>query len=579
MKTKPDDKAGAPGLPVSRSLADGSLKKRILLNGDSCTYFYSPEVWQPEGGSYTARAIHRFVGKLASSGVDTFVINGNTQRTWYPSRSLPRITEGYTRGNRDFFRGHAPCAGITDDKLDAFLDNGVRFLNLYLDLEEAGVDWLRETTLACRVNGMTPWVSVRMNDTHGADNPEGSYMNCPLFRDPAMRVNKHAINPHDRNAICREGLNYLRPEVREYMLAMIREPVVEYDFAGLEIDWMRDPICIPPPASRHDVEIITDFFHQVRQIADARARVTGIPFPVSLRAPGSLALLLDIGIDVRTLVREGVVDCFAPTNYYQSAWDMPFDELRRELGDRVTLFGVIEGAPNWLPCAASTSKANGMYRSMQYSPDFIRGNAAAKLVLGADSIEFFNCFFASLKGLMHKPAFEAIRDVAGLDGLRGKRKAYTFSTQFSNPGPMTVERVAQFPCVLEPDMNRSFRLPMCREPEEISVAVQVIVDRIEPLPDLGVALNGGWPVFQGETSSVLFAECRDYDILKDEQVSVVFRFPSDRICEGWNEITVHNNAHINQDGTTSTDDRLTHTVRIRSVEVVCNRPNGNQSSR
>ena len=541
---------------------------KILLNGDSCTYFYNPETWQPEGSPYSARAIHRFVEKLAASGVDTFVINGNTQRAWYPSRTLPRITEGYTRGDRDFFRGHAPCAGITAEKLDAYLDNGVRFLNLYLDLEEAGVDWLRETTIACRANGMSPWVSVRMNDTHGAENPGGSYMNCPLFLDPDMRINKHAINPCE-NPIRREGLNYLRAEVREYMLAMIREPVSEYDFDGLEIDWMRDPICVTPRASSHDVKIITDFFRQVRQIADTRSRTTGKSYPISLRAPGSLNLLLDIGIDVRTLVREGVIDCFAPTNYYQTAWDMPFDELRRELGDRVTLIGNVEGGPNWLPCTSSASKSGNTYRGMQYCPDFIRGNAAGKLVLGADGIEFFNCFFSFLEGAP-EPAFEAIRDIAELDGLRGKKKAYTFSTQFWNPGSLTVERVEQFPCVLEPDMKRSFRLPMCREPGDMSVDVQVIVDKIEPLPDIGIALNGGWPVFRHETSSSLLAECRGYDILGDEHIAISFRFPANRLREGWNEITVfNNNAHINQDGATSAADRLARSVRLRSIEVVC----------
>lgn len=549
---------------------------RILLNGDSCTYFYNPEVWQPEGGPYSARAVHALVGRLADAGVDTFVINGSTQRAWYPSRSLPRITEGYQRGDRDFFRAHATCERIPADKLDGYLDNGVRFLNLYLDLEEAGVDWLRETTVASRAKGMSPWVSVRMNDTHGATSPEGSYFNCPLFRDPAMRVNKHATDPRDPSAPRREGLDYRRPEVREYVLEVIREPVEEYDFDGLELDWMRDPICVAPPASRRDVETITGFFRAVRRIVDGRSRALGRPYPVSLRAPGSLELLLDIGIDVGTLARDGLIDCFAPTSFWQSSWDMPYDDLRRELRDRVTLYGVIEGGPNWLKCASSAAKADGTwldrnfgYRGMSYSPDFIRGNAAGKLALGADGIEFFNCFFGRDKRIPHEPAYEAIREVSDLEGLRGRRKAYTFPTQFWHPhATIPVERVEQYPCVLEPDTRRSFRLPMCRERKGMLATVQLVVDRAEPRAALGVSLNGGWPRFDATTSTTLLADCRDYDTGLDEQIVLQFAFPAEKLREGWNEITVLNNTHIDGDGAMSAADRLARAVRIRSMEVV-----------
>lgn len=551
------------------------LPNRILLNGDSCTYFYNPEVWQPEGGPYSARAVHNLVGRLADAGVDTFVINGTTQRAWYPSRTVPRITEGYTRGDRDHFRAHATCERIPADKLDGYLDNAVRFLNLYLDLEEADVDWLRETSVACRARGMSPWFSMRMNDTHGAASPEGSYFNCPLFRDPAMRTNKHAINPRDPQATRREGLDYRRPEVREYVLEAIREPLEDYGFDGIEIDWMRDPICIAPPASRRDVQTITDFFGAVRRIVDGRSRMQGRPFPVSLRAPGSLDLLLDIGIDVRALAREGLTDCFAPTNFWQTSWDMPYDDLRRVLGDSVTLWGVIEGGPNWLKCSSSAARADGTYldrnfgyRTMGYSPDFVRGNAAGKLALGADGIEFFNCFFGRDRRIPHEPAYEAVHDVAGLDGLRGLRKAYTFSTQFWHPhGTIPVERVEQFPCVLEPDTRRSFRLPMCAEREGMTAVVQVVVDRVQTLPDLGVSLNGCWPRFERETSTRLLADCRDYDSVTDEQIAVSFRFPAERIREGWNEIAVHNNTHVDADNSMPVPERLARAARIRSIEV------------
>ncbi len=34
-------------------------RHRNLFTGDSCVYFYNPELWQPDGLPYTAKAIHR----------------------------------------------------------------------------------------------------------------------------------------------------------------------------------------------------------------------------------------------------------------------------------------------------------------------------------------------------------------------------------------------------------------------------------------------------------------------------------------------------------------------------------------
>ena len=155
---------------------------RNLFNGDSCTYFYNPELWQPEGGPYSARAIHRYVDLLADSGIDTFLINPNAQVAWYPSKKLQTILDGYRRGDREFFRGHAIAVGTPPDQMDAYLDRQVKFFNLYQDLIDAGVDWLAETSKACRRRGISPWVSVRMNDMHGAANPTGSHFNCALFK-------------------------------------------------------------------------------------------------------------------------------------------------------------------------------------------------------------------------------------------------------------------------------------------------------------------------------------------------------------------------------------------------------------
>src|ERR1043166_3835521 len=152
---------------------------RNLFNADCSTIFaYAPKLWQPEGGPFSARAPRRFVEVMAESGVDTLVINPNCQIPWYPSKVVPTMLTGYTRGDREFFR--SDVANDPDHKgADARINEMMRTHNLYLDLEEAGVDWVAEMIASCREHGIAPWSSVRMNDNHGAAVPD-SFMNCEL---------------------------------------------------------------------------------------------------------------------------------------------------------------------------------------------------------------------------------------------------------------------------------------------------------------------------------------------------------------------------------------------------------------
>src|SRR3989442_10318556 len=208
-------------------------RHRTLYNADCNTYFYNPELWHPEGPPYSARAIQRFVDRLADSGIDTLMATPNTQVFWYPSRKLEKCTAGSRRGDRDSLRAHADALGLKGPLLERYFEEMGRIFSLILDLEEAGVDWLAETAAACRRRGVAPWLSFRMNDTHGAGNPE-SGLNCRLYRDERYRLSGRVPGAGGRCEPSWIGLNYTRAEVRRYMFELIREGIEDYDFDGVE---------------------------------------------------------------------------------------------------------------------------------------------------------------------------------------------------------------------------------------------------------------------------------------------------------------------------------------------------------
>jgi hypothetical protein len=549
--------------PTPKPLAK---RHRNLFNGDTCVFFYNPEKWQPEdfslqqvvnarsgildpattpvGGPFKSMAIHNYVDLLADSGIDTFIVNANASRAWYPSKVIPTILDGYVRGDREYFRGHAICQGaIEAEDVERFIDRIMAFMNLYQDLLDAGVDWLAEAAKACRRRGISPWVSIRMNDYHGHKNINGSFFNVPLLKQPEMRLQHSGYAPTMFEPGYRTGLNYEKAEVRELMFTQIKEVVEDYDYEGLELDWWRQPLCCEPNATRETIDMMSDWIRRVRALTERRARQTGRPYPLGLRIPGQLETLKSIGLDVVTLCREGVVDFVAPSGFWCTAWEMPHDTLRQKLGDRVTIYGVIEDGANPLPTHAPAINHTQGIRFISSSHEMLRANAAGKLVLGADGIEWFNFYCTDpgrIPGLISD--YTALHDIHRLDWLRGQPKHYTFSLSGHGLVLPPFEITPQLPVTLEKWWNRSFRLPMCAEPTDrgLELVVQVVLKAGDRAAVLPVACNGCWPRLEYTLTDQLLFPCGPLTHLTPEHKGCNFRFPVDLVRDGWNEVTIEN---------------------------------------
>ena len=547
----------SPGLRNLRS-------HRNLFNGDCNFLFYNPELWQPEGGPYSSRAIHRYIGLLADSGVDTLLVNPNTQVAWYPTKKLEYVLHDYRRGDRAFARSiTAGLASLSPAQAEKYSGDLVNLFDLYLDLTDAGVDWLAECARACRDRGISPWLSYRMNPTHFSGAPDNP-VNCRLFSDPKCRLSGRAPGAQAVTEASWIGLNYGCQPVRDYMLELIREGVEAYDYEGLELDWLRHPVCLEAPASQNQIDELTDWFAAVRALTRARRP----DFPLGLRVPGNLGYLRSIGLDVKELVRRGMIDFCTFSNFWQTSWEMPHDELRRELGPDVTIYGGMEDAPNWLETDApaltqrplgpevqlagdnafqsgknpDSSKRIRGTRYLSASTELMRANATGKLVLGADGLEQFNFFVTDqvrVPGL--RADYTALRQLNNLEFLRGKEKHYALNTA-SIQATKIWDVPEQLPVQIVSRHRRALRIPMCAELESaaLKLVIQLVINRAQPGRDSGVSVNGAWPVFaRRETDDLLFP-AGPYRKHVEEHRAWNYTFDSSAIRDGWNEIVIYN---------------------------------------
>ncbi len=555
-----------------------TLANRVLFTGDSNYLFATPSIYRPSDGPFTAKIVHEHMRLLAESGVDTYVLNPNAQRAFYPSKVIPRMTENYRRDDRAsvhrFVLSMMPYS--SPEVVRCYEDLVMGWLNAMLDLEEAGVDWLSESINACREYGLNTWVSLRMNDVHGSFDPECMLMNCPLYGDARYRLRGTVPSLPDTTNSYLSGLNYECREVRDFMFAQIQEVVEDYDFTGLELDWLRNPLCCEPIASPQTVAMMTEWIGEVRALTQAKASRTGKAYPLGVRTPGDFGTMRAIGLDIVGMVKEGLIDFVCPSNFWQTTWDMPYDRLRQELGEAVVLYGVIEDAPNWLMCAGKAQSSEQPLvewgtstRLLSASAPLLRGNAAGKLALGAQGIEFFN-FFATDSDLWsgEEPYrtladYAAIHGIDQLDTLRGQPKGYTFSTMFGACQIPYWESPEQLPALLEPLWRRAFRLPMCAETPGMELIIQLVIEEHDALPPLGVSFNGSWPSYQATPTEWLLFPVLGCVRHTPEHRALNYRFSADVIKEGWNEIIIYNGSAERADR----QQRRDHSVVLVSIEV------------
>ncbi|MCP4645217.1 MAG: hypothetical protein GY851_32545 [bacterium] len=115
-------------------------------------------------------------------------------------------------------------------------------------VHKAGVDPFQVCVERCRDRDISPWISVRMNDTHYNDDRHrifSLWWNRPEFR-------RGVGGFHD-------GLDFAQEEVRTLYMNLIREVIERYDSDGLELDWMRFPYHFKPGQEEAGLDILTTF--------------------------------------------------------------------------------------------------------------------------------------------------------------------------------------------------------------------------------------------------------------------------------------------------------------------------------
>ena len=200
-----------------------------------------------------------------------------------------------------------------------------------LELHEQGVDPFGMFLKAVRATGRETLITYRMNDVHGADDPDAPGTAEFKRQHPDLIVDAEGAR-RGRGGWMAHCLDYSQPAVREYILSTIRELLELYGDTvdGLQLDWLRFPrhVSGTPEEVWDKRQMLTDFTAAVRAELD-RVRPDLL---LAARVPTSVPGWRHLGTDGEAWARDGLVDFLVATPFLVSDFSMPMADMRAELG-------------------------------------------------------------------------------------------------------------------------------------------------------------------------------------------------------------------------------------------------------
>jgi len=367
--------------PPETSVQRPQGKIRLLLNSDGGSgslYAHEPPI--------TLQQVCRVLDELEDTQVDVFI-----QCISYGSFVAYGTKVGEVYGK-----------GMTEFKNPNFR----RWAQNVLGLLEKATDPLDIWASRAHELGMQFWPSMRMNDIHKdwVDRWPSLRTKWELER-PHVRIGEGVpdryVSRYDRRFSW--AFDFAQKDVRDLKFALIEEICQNYDVDGFEMDFLSHPMYFKKGQEQHGMAILTGFLRRIRQRMDEIGKEKGRKLTLMVRVLPRIDLCEEIGIDVRTWIKEGVVDMVAPATrgYLDMTPDLSsFVELAK--GTQVEISGGISD----LYVRDYTGSKTG-----RGSIEMMRAAAQSFWGQGVTSLHLFN-YDAHATGIQHHNTVASLIDTS-----------------------------------------------------------------------------------------------------------------------------------------------------------------------
>ena len=288
----------------------GKAPYKILFSNDTTNILTCVSPYHQKSEPFREKMLKATVDETARTGVEVHMLQpGVGWIPWWKSQ-IYSADEHYS-----WFEDN------TDLQADSF---GKYMLS--------GGDMVEVFVNRCRERGLTPFISLRLNDGHhlenvGTKSPRAIWASRFYEKHPEYRIGSD-INSWDQHVY-----NWAIPEVRAHKFAFIEEICSNYDIDGFELDFMRHTsyFQLDKTTSGQRTKIMTDFVSQVRELVDKTAN-HGQRRWLCVRVPCYIIAYDPLGIDLKAMVDAGVDMINLSASYFtEQQTDLP--EIREIVPD------------------------------------------------------------------------------------------------------------------------------------------------------------------------------------------------------------------------------------------------------
>lgn len=362
----------------------------VALNQDSSQF----QCEFPPEKMTTAGAIEYF-DRTVKKGVTHFLICPASHNTVYDSK----VWDNVWRDGSAFGLKHEGHPGL-ESRSKLLHDRGVDFIGV----------WVRRA----RERGVSPWLTMRMNDLHSIDKPQVFSRSSFWIAHPEFR----RVPGSNGKPWADAAYDFAHPEVREHALALVREMLDKWDVDGFECDWLRFPHHVSPAEERARTGHVhlTKMMREVKLLVDEVARRRGHPILVGARVASRPDYAYALGTDAVTWAKEGLIDWLIPCNFFNTLdFALPMDtwcSMVHTANPRVRVLAgcdfagsIRDGTFNgWQPVDPTLAEVVGYYERL------VEG--------GAQGAYYFNRFCCNEANPLHR--FVQVEGVP-MDGERLRR--------------------------------------------------------------------------------------------------------------------------------------------------------------
>jgi len=355
--------------------AEASVRKapfKVLFSNDTTHIESCHGPIKKRGEPFTEAHLRASVAETAGKGIDVHLLQpGLGWVPWWRSAVVPM------QRHVEWLRSQ----GRKPNVFETCVLNGGDMVRVFID--------------ACRACGETPFISLRLNDAHhiyrGAkakpEEREKALAEFQFFTDHP----DCCIGPDvDGDERMQHMLDWGRPEVRDYKLRLIEELCRNYDFEGLELDFMRHWIFFNLKRTTAEQRRATqlDFVRQVRELLNRNTK-PGQHRWLCVRVPSHPETYEAIGIDLPAFAQAGV-DMVNASSHYFTDCQLEIAAMRRQLPASVALYAEVQYVTAMAQRFADHGGKGNINANRRTTPEQFNTVAHQAYAQGADGVSAFN---------------------------------------------------------------------------------------------------------------------------------------------------------------------------------------------